>query len=49
MRVKPRDSYQLGSTMVDEDELYPQCMPANISKEDALRDPINWDTVDCEE
>ena len=49
VRVKPRDSYQLGSLMVDEDELYPQCMPPNISKEDAFRDPINWDTVGCEE
>ena len=47
MRVKLRDSYQLGATMANEDELYPQCIPPNISKEDAFRDPVNWDTVNC--
>ena len=36
VRVKPRDSYHLGATMADDDELHPQCMPSNISKEDAF-------------
>ena len=49
MRVKPRDSYPLAATIADEDELYPQCMPPNISKVDAFRDLINEDTVDCDE
>ena len=49
VRVNPRDNYQLGATMADEDESYPLCMPPNISKEDAFRDPINYDTVDREE
>ena len=35
--------------MAYDDELYPQCMPPNISKKDAFRDPVNWDTVDYEE
>ena len=47
--MKPRDSNQLGATMANEDELYSQYMPPNISKDDAFRDPVNWDTVDCEE
>jgi len=45
IRVKPRDTYQLGSLQADE-ELYPQCMPPNICNEDAYRDPKNWATVE---
>jgi len=49
VRIKPRDTYQLGETMADDEKLYPQYMPSNISKEDAFRDPANWATIDCEE
>jgi len=49
VRVNPRDNYQLGSTMADDDELYPQCMPPNISKEDELRDPTNCAIASSEE
>jgi len=47
--VKPRDSYQLGAPIEDDDELYPQCMPLNISKQEAFRDPDNWAIVNHEE
>ena len=40
IRVKPRDTYHLGSLRAD-DELYPQCMPPNIYKEDGYRDQVN--------
>jgi len=49
VKVKPRDSYQLGATIEDDDELYPQCMPPNTSKEEAFRDPDNRTIVNCEE
>ena len=51
MRVKLGDNYQLGSTMTedDDDELYQQCVPSNISREDEFRDPTNWANVDSEE
>jgi len=49
VKVKPKDSYHLEATIANDDELYPQCMPSNISKEDAFRDPANWATVNCEE
>ena len=45
IRVKPRDTYRLGSLQADE-ELYPQCMPPNICNEDGYRDPKNWATVE---
>ena len=47
IRVKPRDAYLLGPVEVDE-ELYLQCMPPNISKDDDYRIPIYWAAVNEE-
>jgi len=41
VKVKPRDAYHLGASQVD-DELYHECMPANIRKEKEFRDPMYW-------
>ena len=35
--------------MEDDDELYPQCFPPNITKENGFRDLVNQATIDCEE
>ena len=47
IRVKPRDTYLLGSVEVN-DELYPQCIPPNILNEDEYRNLTNWATVNEE-
>ena len=39
VRVKPRDTYRLGSLQVD-DDLYPGCMPSDIQNEDEFGDPM---------
>ena len=44
MKVKPRDTYRLGPLQVD-DELYPECMPADIRKDYEFRDPTYWANV----
>ena len=44
VKVKPRDTYRLGPLQVD-DELYPECMPADIRKDDEFRDPTHWANV----
>lgn len=44
VRVKPRDTYRLGSLQVD-DELYPGCMPSNIRNDEEFGDTSHWTNV----
>ena len=44
VRVKPRDTYGLGSLQVY-DELYPGCMPSNIRNDEEFGDTSHWTNV----
>jgi len=47
VRVKPRDTYRLGSSQVD-DDLCPGCVPSDIRNDDEFGDPTYWANVNGE-